>query len=144
MNGNEEITQQGAQQTQGAPGMQPPPAVQQYYGQPPYGAAPPPPYYGQPQYGYQAPQPMYIYRETNSAATAGFVLALTGVFVSWIPVLGWIIWILGLILSIVGIGLSGSKGGIGRGLGIAGVVLSFIVLIILIAIIAGFSAVMMH
>lgn len=40
---------------------------------------------------------------SNGVGTAGFVLALIGLFLSWIPVLGWIIWFLGLILSFCGI-----------------------------------------
>lgn len=66
----------------------------------------------------------------NSMGTAGFVLALIGLVFCWVPVLGWIIWLLGAILSIVGIFKQP------RGLAIAGTVISFIGLIVLIVFIA--------
>ena len=37
--------------------------------------------------------------KSNGIGTAGFVLALIAVFLGWVPVLGWIIWLLGLVLS---------------------------------------------
>ena len=64
--------------------------------------------------------------KTNGVGTAGFVLALIGLLVSWIPFLGWIIWALGAILSFVGIFKTP------RGLSIAGLCISFIGLILLI------------
>ena len=64
-------------------------------------------------------------RKGNGLGTAGFVLALIAVFLGWIPILGWIIWFLGLILSFAGIFKSP------RGLAIAGLVLSLIDLILL-------------
>ena len=64
--------------------------------------------------------------KTNGVGTAGFVLALVGLFVSCIPILGWIIWALGAILSFVGIFKTP------RGLSIAGLCISFIGLILLI------------
>lgn len=66
----------------------------------------------------------------NTMGTAGFVLALIGLIFCWVPVLGWIIWLLGAVLSIVGIFKQP------RGLAIAGTVISFIGLIILIVFIA--------
>ena len=41
-------------------------------------------------------------RNTNGMGTAGFVLALIALFVGWVPGLGWICWLLGLIFSCVG------------------------------------------
>lgn len=41
-------------------------------------------------------------KKSNGVGTAGFVLALLGLIFSWVPVLGWILWVLGLILSLVG------------------------------------------
>lgn len=34
---------------------------------------------------------------SNGLGTAGFVLALIALFLGWIPFLGWIVWLLGLI-----------------------------------------------
>jgi len=74
-------------------------------------------------------------KKSNGTGTAGFVLALIGLFVSWIPVLGWIIWLLGAILSFVGVFKSP------KGMAIAGLIISFIGVIILI-IFAGAMAAM--
>jgi hypothetical protein len=70
----------------------------------------------------------------NGVGTAGFVLALIGLIFCWVPVVNWILWILGAILSIVGCFREP------RGLAIAGVVISFIGLILIIAIIGAFAA----
>jgi hypothetical protein len=67
-------------------------------------------------------------KETNGVGTAGFVLALVGLFLGWIPVLGWLSWLIGLILSFVGIFKEP------RGMAIAGLVISCLGLIILILI----------
>ncbi|WP_282190800.1 hypothetical protein [Adlercreutzia caecimuris] len=66
---------------------------------------------------------------------AGFVLALIGVFTSWVPVLGWVVWLLGAVLSVIGVFR------VPRGLAIAGTVLSFIDLILLLAVVSACSAV---
>ena len=41
-------------------------------------------------------------RKTNliGIGTSGFVLALIALFIGWVPIIGWIVWALGLILSI--------------------------------------------
>lgn len=73
-------------------------------------------------------------QERNPLGTAGFVLALVGVFLSWIPFLGWILWLLGAIFSVVGIFRKP------RGLAIAGTVISFfdlILVFVLASVIAG-------
>lgn len=70
----------------------------------------------------------------NGIAIAGFVLALIGVFVSWVPVFGWIIWILGALFSLVGVFKQP------RGFAIAGLCCSFIDLILLLFVIAGCTA----
>ncbi|MDR1603130.1 MAG: DUF4339 domain-containing protein [Tannerella sp.] len=67
-------------------------------------------------------------RETNGVGTAGFVLALVGLFLGWIPVLGWLSWLIGLILSFVGIFKEP------KGLAIAGLVISCLGLIVLLLI----------
>ena len=45
--------------------------------------------------------PVYIERRTNGLGTAGFVLSLITFIFGWVPVFGWIIWILGLIFSFI-------------------------------------------
>ncbi|MEG1561822.1 MAG: zinc ribbon domain-containing protein [Raoultibacter sp.] len=66
--------------------------------------------------------------QKNGLGTAGFVLALLGLFLSWIPIFGWFMWFLGALFSIIGDFKQP------RGLAIAGTVISFIDLIILIMI----------
>lgn len=68
-------------------------------------------------------------KKSNGVGTAGFVLALCGIFFSWIPGFNWILWALGFIFSFVGIFRKP------RGLAIAGLAISCLDLIILIAVI---------
>ncbi|NLX72377.1 MAG: hypothetical protein GXY94_03625 [Bacteroidales bacterium] len=83
-------------------------------------------------------QTIVIYQmenKSNGAGVAGFVLALLGLIFSWIPVLNWILWILGLIFSIIGVTKKP------KGLAIAGLIISFIAIIVLIAVVgAAFGA----
>ena len=67
-------------------------------------------------------------KKKNGVGTAGFVLALIAVFLGWVPILGWIIWALGLILSFVGVFK------VPRGLAIAGLVISLIGIILLLVV----------
>tara|TARA_B100001939_G_scaffold341589_1_gene351430 strand:+ start:459 stop:746 length:288 start_codon:yes stop_codon:yes gene_type:complete len=69
-----------------------------------------------------------VQKKSNGIGTAGFVLALIALFLGWIPFLGWIIWLLGLIFSFVGVFKSP------RGLSIAGLIISFIGIIMLIVV----------
>lgn len=64
-------------------------------------------------------------RETNGIGTAGFILSLVSIFLGWIPFLGWLIWLLGLIFSFVGIFKKP------KGLAIAGLVISLLGIILL-------------
>lgn len=68
----------------------------------------------------------------NGIGTAGFVLAIIAIVIGWIPfigqIVGGILWILGLIFSFVGVFRSP------RGLAIAGLVISLIDVVILLAI----------
>lgn len=64
---------------------------------------------------------------SNGLGTAGFVLALLGLILCWVPMVNFVLWILGLILSLIGIFKRP------RGLAIAGLVLSFIFVLITIA-----------
>jgi hypothetical protein len=66
--------------------------------------------------------------QKNGTGTTGFVLALIALFLSWVPVLGWILWLLGAIFSVVGLFKQP------RGFAIAGTVISFIGVIILIVV----------
>ena len=70
-------------------------------------------------------------KKSNGLGTAGFVLALIALFLGWVPVLGWILWLLGLIFSFIGVFKKP------KGLAIAGLVISLIGIIVLIVISAG-------
>lgn len=65
-------------------------------------------------------------KPTNGIGTAGFVLALIALFIGWVPFLGWITWLLGLVFSFIGVFKSP------KGLSIAGLIVSFIGIIFLI------------
>jgi hypothetical protein len=82
---------------------------------------------------YQNPQGQTVIinqteKKSNGIGTAGFVLALIAIFLGWVPVLGWILWLLGLIFSFVGVFKTP------KGLSIAGLVISLIGIILLIAV----------
>lgn len=86
------------------------------------------------------PQPTIIVNQavpeapkTNGMGVAGFVLALLGLFLGWVPVLGWILWVLGLIFSVIGVFRTP------KGLAIAGLIITFIGLIVLIILGAVFA-----
>ena len=68
-------------------------------------------------------------KRSNGIGTAGFILALLGVIFSWTPILNWILWIIGLILSFVGVFKKP------KGLAIAGLCLSLLDIILIIAVI---------
>ena len=67
-------------------------------------------------------------KKSNGIGTAGFVLSLIAIFLGWIPFLGWIIWLLGVIFSFIGVFKTPN------GLSIAGLIISFIGVIMLIGI----------
>ena len=73
-------------------------------------------------------------KKSNGLGTAGFVLALLGLILCWIPVLDWILWLLGLIFSIIGVFRQP------KGLAIAGLVISCLGLIILIVVLGAIGA----
>ena len=77
-------------------------------------------------------QPQKQVSESNGMGTAGFVLSVVTLFFGWIPVLGWILWIVGLILSCVGLTKEP------KGLAITGVAISLGGLILLLTV---FSAI---
>lgn len=66
--------------------------------------------------------------KSNGIGTAGFVLALLALFLGWIPVLGWLLWVLGLILSFAGLFKHP------KGLAIAGLVISLLGIILLLTV----------
>jgi len=69
-----------------------------------------------------------VEKKSNGLGIAGFVLALLATFFGWVPVFGWILWILGLIFSFICVFKKP------KGLAIAGLVISLIGLILLIAV----------
>lgn len=71
--------------------------------------------------------------KSNGVGTAGFVLSIITLFLGWLPVAGWILWFLGALLSFIGIFKAP------RGLAIAGLIISLIGVIIIVA----FSAVVL-
>ncbi|MBD5365909.1 MAG: hypothetical protein HDR82_02665 [Bacteroides sp.] len=90
----------------------------------------------------QQPQVVYVVKEKpvrrgNGLGTAGFVTALIGLIICWIPILGWIIGgilsLLGLVFSFVGIFRSP------RGLAIAGLIMSLISLCVIVYFIGAFD-----
>lgn len=71
-------------------------------------------------------------RSKNGMGTAGFVLSLLALVLCWIPVVDVILFLLGLAFSIVGVSLKNRK----KGLAIAGLVISVVVLITLFVVMA--------
>ena len=65
--------------------------------------------------------------QSNSIGTAGFIIALLGLVFCWVPVVNLILWLLGLIFSVVGLFKSP------RGMAIAGLVLSIVLVMAIIA-----------
>lgn len=78
--------------------------------------------------------PVYIERRTNGLGTAGFVLSLITFVFGWVPVFGWIIWVLGLIFSFIGMFRRP------RGLAIAGFIISLIDIILILFLFAVIAA----
>ena len=118
------VHQEGWSQTQNQTPPPPPPQpnyTQQYTQQPNYN-----PQYTQQQIVY-AQQP----RKTNGLGIAGFIMALISLFVGWIPIIGWVLWFLGLLFSFIGVFK------VPRGLAIAGLVISLLGLFAIIAVTGG-------
>ena len=72
-------------------------------------------------------------KKSNPLGTTGFVCSIIALFTGWIPVLGWILWALGAIFSCIGVFKQP------RGLSIAGLVISFIGVIILVGLVGLFA-----
>ena len=60
--------------------------------------------------------------KSNGLGTAGFITSLLGLLLSWVPVLGWILWLVGALLSLIGVFKSP------KGLAITGLILSLVTL----------------
>jgi hypothetical protein len=67
-------------------------------------------------------------KKSNGIGTAGFILSLVAIFLGWIPILGWIIWLLGLIFSFIGVFKQP------KGLSIAGLVISLVGILLLLVV----------
>lgn len=79
---------------------------------------------------YMAPTYMAApIRPSNGIGTAGFIISICAFVLSWIPVLGFILWLLGLIFS--GVGMFKRP----RGLATAGLVISLIWVILIVVLI---------
>ena len=63
---------------------------------------------------------------SNGVGTAGFVLSLITLFLGWFPVAGWVLWFMGALLSFIGVFKAP------RGLAIAGLIISFVGVIIIV------------
>ncbi len=63
--------------------------------------------------------------EKNNIGLTGFILSIVAVVISLVPIVGWLCWLLGLVLSIVGLFKKP------RGFAIAGLVISLIGFIIM-------------
>ena len=88
--------------------------------------------------GFSQPQPQVVVvnqkSQSNGLGTTGFICALLAILLSWIPGLDWILWLLGLIFSLIGCFKAP------RGLAIAGLVISLLDLLLLVAIIGTLGA----
>lgn len=73
-------------------------------------------------------------KSSNGIGTAGLVFAIIGLFVGWIPVLGWIVWFFGALFSFIGLFKSP------RGCAIAGFIISFIWLIVFVFVIGSIGS----
>ena len=94
----------------------------------------------QPVYASQQPQQanqttvIVNERKSNGIGTAGFIFALLGIILSWVPLVDFIIWFLGFLFSFIGLFKAP------RGLAITGFILSIIGIIIIIAIFGSIAA----
>lgn len=82
----------------------------------------------------QPRQTIIIQQSSNGIGTAGFVLALLGLLLCWLPVINWILWLLGFVFSLCGIFKRH------KGLAIVGLMISFIGAIIMICILGAIAA----
>lgn len=69
--------------------------------------------------------------QSNGCGVAGLVFSIIGLFTSFVPVLSWVIWFLGFLLSLIGVFKEP------RGTAIAGLVISLLGVIIIVTIVGG-------
>ena len=81
---------------------------------------------GQPQYGYTPGQP----QPGNGMAVTGLVLGIIGLVLCWIPFLGWLLALLGVIFGALGVSKANKIQGRGKGMAIAGLVTGVIGLLL--------------
>ena len=117
-------------------GQQPNYQQQYTHQQPNYTQQPPQQQYAQQQPPYQQPYYVEEPRKTNGLGITGFILALLSIFLGWIPFLGWLVWLLGLIFSFIGVFK------VPRGMAIAGLILSLLGLLVIVLITGGFMEVL--
>ncbi len=72
--------------------------------------------------------------KSNGVGVAGFVLALVSLILCWVPILSWILWFFGILLSFIGMFKRP------RGLAIAGFLISVVDFILLVLFIGAFAA----
>lgn len=82
------------------------------------------------QHPWYGPEPR---RESNGIGTAGFVMALISLVIGFIPYIGWLIWLLGLIFSAVGLGRRP------RGLAVAGFIISLAIPLLVALLVVAFG-----
>ena len=75
-----------------------------------------------------------VEKKSNSMGTAGFVFALIAFVFCWVPVLDFILWFLGALFSFIGIFRQP------KGLAIAGLVISFIGIIVIVSVVGTIAA----
>lgn len=75
-----------------------------------------------------------VEKKSNGIGTAGFVFALIAFIFCWVPVLDFILWFLGALLSFIGVFRQP------RGLAIAGLVISFIGIIVIVSVVGAVAA----
>ncbi|WP_158962146.1 hypothetical protein [Myroides fluvii] len=71
------------------------------------------------------PPPLQQPIEKNNIGLTGFILSIVAIVISWVPLVGWLCWLVGLILSIVGLFRRP------KGFAIAGLIISLIGFIIM-------------
>jgi hypothetical protein len=102
------------------------------YGQQPPGGAPPgyPPQPPGSYLPYPPPDAQQQQQPGNGMAVAGMVLGIVSVVFFWLPIVGAVIALVGLILSFAGMSRANSIGGKHKGLAIAGLVCSLVGLLL--------------
>ena len=99
------------------------------------------------QSAYQAPQPVAVSNviddtttviveesSSNGIGVAGFVIALLGLIFFWLPLVNFLLWLLGLVFSVVGVFK------VPRGMAIAGLVVSFIGILLILYMMGSIAA----